>query len=214
MIWLKQHKIVFVKIPKNASEAIAHHLFTYASSPEDVFTHDNGVQQNLTAPHVTHSHMDVAYILEHDLATVENRFIGVIRNPTERLLSLYLYRCRQNRYETKASPEDFRKRAQRGFIQDHMWQMQLQSTFLIGAEHKDYWLYDNLNAHMSSLAREYQFPDVPLMTINKSVQGVNTKDMISTFYDTTTLRAVHKYWEEDFALYDEVRNAKTRLDYT
>lgn len=209
MIWLKKHKIVFVKIPKNASEAIAHHLFQYASSSEDVFTYDNGISQNIDLHHAKHCHMDVDYILKHNLATIDNRFIAVIRDPIERLLSLYLYRCRQNRYGIKSSPEDFRYRAQRGFIQDHAWQTQLQSTFLIGAKDKQYWFYEDLNHSMSSLARECEFSDVPIITINKSVQGINTKDLIDVFYDSITIKAVHKYWEEDFVLYEEVRNAKT-----
>ena len=199
---------MFVKIPKTATEAMAAYLQPYAND-EDVFSHDNGFDLNLNDPHRTHSHMDMNYILKHGLATRDNRFVGVIRNPYERLLSLYLYRQRQRRYDSKLSVEDFRHRARSGFIEDHVWHMQLQSTFLDNGE---YWCYDNLHSHVKKMAREFNFYNDVLPFVNRSTVKYDTRDLIDTFYDNATRTAVNKYWERDIELYNEVKNAETGLD--
>jgi hypothetical protein len=209
MIWLKKQKLVFVKIPKNGSEAIAMHLQTHLLSPEDVYTHDNGFDQNIADPHRTNCHMDVRYILGNNLCDSDNTFIGFVRDPIERLLSLYLYRHRQGRYSTPMSVEDFRSRAQEGFIQDHTWQMQLQSTFLSGTEHNRYLCFDNLDHYMKVLTGI----DAPMQRINAS-SSRKTRDLIDIFYDTPTLRSANKYWSDDVDLYHEVKDAETKLDPT
>jgi len=215
MIWIKRHDFIFVKIPKNASEAASLYLQQNVSCCEDVFTLDNGFQQNIFPPHASHCHMDIKYMLDNHLCTNTNTFVGVIRDPHERLLSLYLYRCRQNRYGVKATPEDFRKRAYNGFIVDHPWQMQLQSTFLTGALHKEYWCYDNIHYHVSLLPRRFNFVERhPFQTVNKSVPNIDTKSLVDTFYDQHTRSAVDKYWADDIDLYHEVKNAETGLDTT
>lgn len=211
MIWLKRHKLVFVKIPKNASESMAEYLRRYACD-DDVFTHDNGFDLNIDDPHRTHSHMDVSYMLRNRLVTTDNRFIAIVRNPLERLLSLYLYRHRQKRYATKISVDDFRERAKRGFIEDHPWHMQLQSTFLDGVS-GEYLCYDNLNTHVKELSVRYGFDLDTLPVINKSVKGVNTNDLVKSFYDDATREAANKYWERDIELYNGVKNAENRLDH-
>lgn len=210
MIWLKKHRLVFVKIPKNASEAIAAYLQTYAE-PDDVFTLDNGFYANIDEPHRTHAHMDMKYVLENRLADCNNTFLGVVRNPYERLLSLYLYRHRQRRYDTALSVDDFRLKAKGGYIQDHPWHMQLQSTFLNGTNGM-YICYDNLRYHIQLIARDCGFAKDILPVVNKSVNGLNTRDLVDIFYDDVTRKAVHKYWQSDFDLYNEIRNAETRLD--
>lgn len=206
MIWLKRYNTVFLKIPKNASEAIAHHLQTYMYAPEDIYTYDNGFGQNLLAPHDTHCHMDVKYILSNNLATADNTFIGIIRHPVERLLSLYLYRHRQKRYDTKISVEDFRTRTREGFIIDHPWHMQPQHSFLMGANKKVFWSYDYLPQHLLKFSGQQTFS-----VVNKSIPTKNTKDLINVFYDDATLKAVHKYWEMDIDLYYGVLDAETKL---
>lgn len=211
MIWIKRHKLVFVKIPKNASEAMADYLKAYAAD-DDVFTHDNGFDLNINDPHRTHSHMDVSYMLRNKLVTPDNHFIGIIRNPHERLLSLYLYRQRQRRYDTALSVGDFRERAKRGFIEDHPWHMQLQSTFLDGASSSEYLCYDHLDIHIQTLAYRYKFDKFILPVVNKSVKGVNTRDLVNSFYDDATYNAVNKYWERDIELYNGVKNAENGLD--
>jgi hypothetical protein len=206
MIWLKRHKLVFVKIPKNASEAVSHHLHMHMCRSEDVFTYDNGFGQNMVEPHSRHCHMDARYILGNNLADHDNLFVGVIRHPIERLLSLYLYRQRQRRYNTGISVEDFRYRAKEGFIIDHPWHMQLQSTFLDGADRHQYWSYDKLSTHITELSGESNFK-----TVNKSIPTKSTQDLIDVFYDDITRRVVHKYWQRDIDLYHEVINAETKL---
>lgn len=212
MIWLKQHNLVFVKIPKNASESFSYYFQKNASS-EDVFTLDNGFYQNIDTPHREHSHMDASYILKHELATTDNRFIGVIRNPYERLLSLYFYRVKQKRYDNGVSIKDFRNRAREGVILDHEWHMQHQSSFLNGVD-GEYLCYDNLSTHAKILSRQYGFKSDMLPKINKSVSITDTKNLVDIFYDDVTIKSVYKYWERDIELYDRIRSEEARLEYS
>lgn len=198
-----------MKIPKNASEAMSLYFQQNVASQEDVFTLDNGFSQNISPPHDTHCHMDVVYISRHNLCDVDARFVGIIREPLERLLSLYLYRCRQNRYGVKPSPEDFRKRAAKGFIEDHPWQMQLQSTFLSGASNISYWCFDRLDEHVAQLREELKYIEkAPLQIVNNS-SNINTKSLIDIFYDSPTRDLVSKYWARDKELYNEIKHSKT-----
>ena len=211
MIHLKRYSLVFVKIPKCASEAIALYLQQAASTAEDVFTLDNNFSQNLSEPHVRHCHMDVRYMLQHKLCDNNNTFIGVVRNPAERLLSLYLYRQRQQRYDTSLSVEDFRQRASSGYIADHSWHTQLQSTFLLGATTKEYWCYNNLSNHITELRSRLNLKKADFQIINNS-SSTKTSELLSTFYDERTLSAVTDYWKDDFLLYNEIKHGTPGLD--
>jgi hypothetical protein len=204
MIWIKRHNFVFIQIPKNASESVFAYLKDNAES-EDVFTNVNGFDQNILDPHRLLPHMDASYVLKNDLAPITSLYIGIIRNPFERLLSLYLYRHRQKRYSSKLSVQDFREKANLGFIQDHPWQMQLQSSFLAGASNKELWCFDNLDKHIKIFSEKYYLTTSTLPIINKSTSHL-TKDLISTFYDKYTERVVKEYWHDDFDLYNELIN--------
>lgn len=186
MLYLRNICTAFVLIPKNASTSIRESL------NGEILTGPNDVQ-----------HIGISTAIENGLLTINNRFIGVIRNPIERQLSMYLYRQRQKRYSEKLSIEDFRNKIKLGAINDHLWQMQLQSSFMeynkeiIG----ELWLYEEVNERFKEFGT--------LKVKNKSFSG-NTKDFIDIFYDKPTLKAVESYWRKDIELYNALRESRNR----
>jgi hypothetical protein len=93
MIYLPKENKCFVMIPKNAS-----------SSARDLFKNN---QDAVRVKVDDLDHINVQTVIDHGLLTTDVKFYGVIRDPFERQLSLYLYRQRQQRYDTELSIEDF-----------------------------------------------------------------------------------------------------------
>jgi Sulfotransferase family len=189
MIYLKDKNILFISVPKNASSSFSELLkpFAYAYSDK----------------HLTLSQIKASTNL-YDSA----KKIAIIRDPIERLLSLYLYRSRQRRYGTcLPSPAHFRSKVLegQGKLLDHSWQMLLQTDFMHISEGV-WWDYKDIDTLASILASK------PLPIVNKST-NLPYEQLISKFYDYETLQLVKKAYRADILLYNEIKNVrKTGLE--
>jgi hypothetical protein len=207
-------KLAFMLIPKNASSSLRHYYgCKYTSDGEYVndllvMNYNNGIKRvcrfehDLSGEKVRNEHIDLQTITSQTLISNNTRVIAVIRCPIERQLSLYFYRHKhkkQQRYQTtELSVSDFRGRMKEGFlVDDFSWQMRLQTWF---TKHEtkqvEYWLYEEVNEKFK------EFGDLGTHNISTKY---NTKDLIDVFYDTETLKATRKYWEEDIGLYESLK---------
>jgi hypothetical protein len=207
-------KLAFMLIPKNASSSLRHYYgCKYTSSGEYVddllvMNYDSGVKRvcrfehDLSGEKVRNEHIDLQTIASQTLISDNTRVIAVIRCPIERQLSLYFYRHKhkkQQRYQTtELSVSDFRNRMREGFLlDDFSWQMRLQTWFTKHeTKQTEYWLYEDVNEKFK------EFGDLGTHNISTKY---NTKDLIDVFYDTETLKATRKYWEEDIGLYESLK---------
>ena len=215
MISIKRLGFNFINVPKNASTSIRRFFIDNVVQPEDVFSdyyesEEETWSQNMEIVHASQSHMDVTYAIENGLLDPTQEIVGVVREPVERVLSLYLYRAKQSLI-VSPSIQDFRNSVTaNGYFPDYPWQNQLQSSFLEyeGKEIGSWWLFDRISDHLETFAKVHTIQvREPLRFQNRSLRDQKTKDFVNTFYDAASLKAVHKYYEADIELYNRIKNA-------
>ena len=208
MIYIKRLNTCVIKIPKTASCATTHFLYENVCTEEDVlskiFTWTGTEYARIyhkNSPPLPHSHVDSTYVIEHNIVPKDAHFIGVIRNPFHRQLSLYLHRIRDSRYPVKIpSPKHFRSLIVNGVFQDKPQQAQPQTSFITKDLKHTYWLHDNLEQHLLDFCKSHDIEvKSPLRVINKSPG--DTAKLIDVFYDDSLKEEVYQAYKEDFELY-------------
>ncbi len=213
MIYIKRLNFCYIRVPKNASSAIMHYLYNNACDPsEDIITH--GITEYpqrvsfINCPVLEHSHVDVTFAINQLNVPRDANFVGVIRHPLEKQLSLYLFRIVKGVYQEKPSPEHFRSLLVDGELSDHRyWQKQHQHTFLeyenetIG----EWWLYEHIEDHLKLFMEQHELIEkIPMQKLN--VSPGSKKDLIDVFYDADSKLQAIKAFEKDLELYERVRS--------
>lgn len=189
MIYLKTKDVLFISIPKNASSSFGTLLKPFA----DIYST---------------KHLTLQEIQSITKISTDTKKIAIIRDPLERLLSLYLYRSKQRRYgDHLPSPNHFRIKILEGNgkLLDHKWQMLLQTEYMTKSD-GIWWDYKDID----TLAR--LLVDMQLPIVNKSTT-IPYEQLIPVFYDAEILELVRKVYKADINLYNEIKNVrKTRLE--
>lgn len=213
MIYVKRLNFCFIRVPKNASSTIMHYLYqNVCDQKEDIitrgFTDYPARILCINCPRLEHSHIDTQFAIDKLKILPDARFVGVIRNPLERQLSLYMFRILKNIYGAKPSPEHFRSMLDNGELKDDQpWQTQHQHTFLEydGNTIGEWWSYDNVDQHLSEFMKEHGIVErVPLQKLNAS-PGTKT-DLIDIFYDADSKARAMKAFAKDIELYEKVKS--------
>jgi len=213
MMYIKKLNFCFIRIPKNASSSIMNFMQANAGSEEDTFSRvfklegkilSKGYGQNFSKIH--NSHSDVSYVINHKLVPDTAKFVGVVRDPFDRQLSLYLYRMK-DQSAIAPSPEHFKQSITNGILQDLPHHMQLQSTYLnySKAINHQYWLFENIHNHIDEWCKEYNIvPTTPLIDLSRF--SVDTLSLIDTYYDDELRSEVTKAWKPDIDLYNKLKS--------
>lgn len=212
MIYVKRLNFCFIRVPKNASSTIMHYLYqNVCNQKEDIIT--QGITEYparisfINCPRLEHSHVDAQFAIDKLKIPADARFVGVIRNPLEKQLSLYMFRILNNIYGVKPSPEHFRSMLDNGELKDNRpWQTQHQHTFLEynGNTIGEWWLYDNINDYLCEFMKEYDIVErVPLQKLNASP---GTKgNLIDIFYDADSKAQAIKAFAKDIEIYEKAK---------
>ena len=213
MIYIKKLNFCFIRIPKNASSSIMHFMQANAGCEEDVFSRvfklegnilSKGYGQNFPSTH--NSHCDASYAIDHGLVPQTAKFVGVVRDPFDRQLSLYLYRMK-DQTTIKPSPEHFKHSTINGILQDLPHHMQLQSSYLSYSTDIDheFWLFENVHNHVANWCKEYNItPIKPLTDLSRF--SVDTLSLIDTYYDDELRSQVAEAWAPDIELYNKLKS--------
>lgn len=215
MISVRRLGFNFINVPKNASTSVRRFFIDNVVQPEDVYSdyYESETEhwsQNMAPEHAKHSHMDVAYAIDNGLLDPLETIVAVLREPLERVLSLYLYRAKQGLVDSP-SITDFRRATAQGFYPDRPWQNQSQASFLQynGWQIGDWWLLDHLECHVAEFVRKHRIEvKVPLRFQNRSLT-FPTRDYLDAFYDDYTRKAVSTFYSEDVDLYQELKARMT-----
>jgi hypothetical protein len=187
MILYKPLNLLFIEVPKTGTESL-----------EAAFSSLKSVTIKNFHPTLQEC-VDKCYI---DPPLSKYKIFATIRNPYEKLLSLYLYRARQK--QKSVSPIDFETQivTGQGKLIDHPWQMRLQSDFLMynSKEFGTWWCFDNLYSEFTKLNLGISLPHK-----NKS-SLYNTADLVDIFYTPSLKQLVFDTWNKDFELYYKVKN--------
>jgi hypothetical protein len=212
MIYIKRLNFCFIRVPKNASSTIMHYLYQNAcDQKKDIITHGFTEYPErisfINCPRLEHSHIDAQFAIDKLNIPLDSKFVGVIRNPLEKQLSLYMFRILNNIYGVKPSPEHFRSMLDNGELKDtRPWQIQHQHTFLKYNENNigTWWLYDNIDDHLFEFMKEYDITErIPLQKLNAS-PGIK-KNLIDIFYDSDTKAQAMKAFKKDIELYEKAK---------
>ena len=206
MIYVKRLNLCFIRIPKNASSSVMHFIYHNMCEDEDVVSrmyewnaeHIEKIYYK-NCPVLPHSHVDYKYVVEQGIVPASAHFVGVIREPLERVLSLYLHRIRDNKYGmVLPSPKHFESQFIDGVFQDKPQQSQPQHTFL--PENGEYMLYDTIEEQLVSLCNRYEIEvKEPLIRLNKSPG--HTKELVKHFFSPELISSIQRKYAEDFELY-------------
>jgi Sulfotransferase family len=215
MIYLSSYNLAFIKIPKNASTAIARVILdSNILSSKDVITHttygDTFISQNCTTDSSL-SHITIDEAISLGIVPQNTSSFCIIRNPLERLLSLFIYRCKQGVHELSVA--SFHKLVSdgNGTILDHTWQNLLQTDFI--NTNSTLLLYDTISEDLALFWKIHFNQEVTnLKYINKS-SNADTKELVPRFYTKPLIKLVSNYYEKDIILYDKLRSTSFSSRY-
>lgn len=211
MIYIKRLNLCFIRIPKNASSSVMHFIYNNMCEDEDVISrmyewNEDKIEKIYykNCPILPHSHVDAKYVIEEGIVPSSAHFIGVVREPLERVLSLYLHRIRDGKYgPILPTPNHFQSQFVDGVLLDKPQQNQPQHTFL--PENGEFFLYDNLQHHLTDLCNRYGLEAKdPLIRLNKSPG--NTKQLIAHFFTPELIESIRHKYAKDFELYERLRS--------
>lgn len=212
MIYVKRFNLCYIRVPKNASSSVMHYLYHNVCDKEnDLITHGILDYPNkvsfINMPKLEHSHVDMQFAVDNLKVPLNARFIGIIRHPLEKQISLYMFRVKRGVYK-KMSVAHFRSLLVNGELEDYRyWQTQHQHTYLEYNEEPkgEWWLYDYVEQHLKSLMDELGLTEqMPLQKLN-STPG-DKRELINLFYDKESRLAAEKAFAKDIALYEETKS--------
>ena len=212
MIYIKRLNLVFIKIPKNASTSFSNFLIETLVTNEDIYTntanHDfdlnNMTSQNIDATLAKQSHITYLEAVSNNLIPSAVNCYGIIRNPLERMLSLYIYRLQQKTYgNILPSTSHFQSLVKDGVFQDFYWQQTAQTAFLKGASNIQWLLYDNLASEVAAFTNKYAIAVSKFPTINRSV-GDKTH-LVTKYFTKDMIDCIRNCYIDDFNLYEELK---------
>jgi hypothetical protein len=222
MIYIKRHNLCFIRVPKTGSQSLFYFLYRNMYTSEDLITksivpidyhelHDKNTRLKLKKIHPTikTAHTDVQYLIDNNFVDQSANFLGVIRNPLEKQLSLYMYRLREGAYgNTLPSPKHFQSLFRKGVLLDRsQHHMQSQHSFLEynGTTIGQWWLFDHINIHVEELIEKYKIKvNTPFVHINKSPG--DKRKLIKNFYTDELKQDVFSAYQKDFELYNQLKH--------
>lgn len=232
MIYIKRHKLIFIRVPKNASTAISQFMVENMFDPEDIISKVIYDQYKPSEKifynnvEVTHSsHMDIADLIKFGYLTEDEikqcRIVGIIREPAERLLSTYLYVIKRNNYafnpsKTMArvgSPKNFREilLKNNGVIPGREWSGKLQSSYMTydGIDVGEWWSYEDIPKLIDDIVTTYGVDVKHKLRHSNKSNDDGTVSLMDKYYDEATLALVKKVHIEDYFLYEKVKQRLT-----
>lgn len=214
MVVSNSHQFVFLRIPKNASSSLATYFVNLYCNNKDIYTEvndggiaHNNIPKNIIDENKQHSHfihLTLQELRNYELISNEMikkyKIIGVIRNPFERQMSLYNFLC--NNCGKIPTKENFNSEFITGkHINDvNNSYTQCEYMKIDGKLVGEFWVYDNLQKHVSDFSKKHGKDDKLLHLKNFST---STKERMN-YYTEKTKSAVRKYYEEDFEKYYEL----------
>lgn len=183
MILLPKLNKAFIRIPKNASNAL-HRTLQGITDVSDV---RRDAEMNIPLQ---------ACIDDHGVSP-DLDFYAVIRDPVERQLSLYIYRTRHTGIPVSIS--GFQDAIKHGMIDDFPHQMMLQSRYIKCDKDVSLtlWRFDEVGERFKS-----EF-GTELQVANQS-SSYETKQLINHFYTDDLKEIVRERWRDDVILYESL----------
>jgi hypothetical protein len=212
MVYLKKYNLIFLRVPKNASSSLSTWFIRNLASSNDVYSEvdDDGIKENNYPYSIKRKyrncrhdlHLTLQELVKEKLVNVndQTKVISVIRNPIERQLSLFHYRCKN------PTVNSFRKDFKNGYYAYDPYNKILQKDYnkLNGKYIGEYWLYENIDYHLSKLCSDLNIKKHKLDQFKRS--GLKyTPEFVNKYYDKDTLERVSSFYRQDIILYNELK---------
>lgn len=230
MIYIKRFNWCLVGIPKCGSEATRYWFYDNVFQPGDLISlGDNPIteepmitsepvpEQLLINPHIT-----VQNQIDNNLTPLDCHYVGIIRDPLERMLSLYCYRLtKPDRNDVNwefriPDPKEFKRlvKEHNGRVPDPYKHqvlplyrfMQYNGEYVPNHE---WWLMDNLPKHIKDFCSRYNIeektPFIRRNTLSSKEPLLSSKHLMDLFYDEETRKIASEYHWKDIELYESVK---------
>lgn len=216
-------KLLFVRIPKNASTSLAT-FFIENCKPHDDDVHmaiiDSKIPMKNVPPEVIKKfslnhefiHLTLQQIVDNGVVSrnlvMDTDVYGVLRNPLERQVSLFLFLTRNNR--PARTVDGFRDTFKDGCHPTDPSNRKLQTDFLTldGVPMGKFLLYEKLTDHLDCIIKEKKIKiKKPLAKFKSQFRKRPMEELIDEYYDDATRDAVVSYYEADWIKYREMCNA-------
>jgi hypothetical protein len=195
--------LIFVRIPKNASTSIYHHLGDYNL----VKKYESSFKQNAKNP-LYRNFFDTTHAKPHEIkaiipANVENYFsFAVVRNPWDRFVSMYSFTLKNKlwnlfNFENEPSFEEFCKicEGKKENNDLHFFPIQQQCEWLSGGFNvKKVLLFENLSSEFSSMINEIGACHIP---VDLPHMNSTNHNQYKNYYNNYTKNLVSKLYNKD-----------------
>ena len=225
MIYSNKHNICFLRIPKTGSESLFSFLITNLyDTNADIISRkieklDNDeIVWGENNPLVENSHVGADYLIKNNIVPKNCEFVGVIRNPYEKILSVYFAKVNIQKFKSSEEFISYFRYIIKGgklsisikkydeYIQEY--HIIPQSSFF---KHEGKYvekyrmlLFDNIEKELSCYLKEKNINiDVKFPHINRT--KYKTKQLIDIFYTDEIKEKVKEVYREDFKIYSDLK---------
>jgi hypothetical protein len=154
-------------------------------------------------------HFTLEDLIKEKLITVEQaktyRIISVLRNPIDRQKSFYYFYKKWKNRNNPFTVQDYKSLAPNGYFKGEPNSAIRQTDFgKLGDEYiGEYWLYENLDAHINKLMKDLELEIVHPLPTHKSNFRKNRKNEFA--FDEEAMEQMKFVFEKDFELYNELK---------
>ena len=214
-----KYKFVFLRSPKTASSSLSEFFINNIPDPNAVYTavEDSKIKgqhtkviENKYRKNFKFYHMTLQELVDEHYLTREQansyRIISVIRDPADRQKSFYYFFRRWKGKGKPASLEQYKAFAPNGWFEGEPNSKILQSSLgvLDGVQLGEYWLYENLETHLTNFMKDMNVEILYPLPNHKSDFRKNRNNEIQ--FDTESMMKLLNNFEEDFKLYHELKD--------
>ena len=230
MIYIKRLDTCFLFIPKTGSQSL--HSFIEDNIVDySVDVIGKPILQKTTnnytdfftvkaSPHnfskkIYTRHVTAQFVIDLNICTSSTKFIGVIRNPYERPISLFTYEIRNNKYQSSNHLQDinfideFRKTIENGVVKNKKEVHSLRQVdfFKYNGEllpNVEFWLLEDLEQHLNQFCKTHQI-DIkkPVLHVNKTLG--NKLKLVDVLYTDELKEKFYEAYKEDFEIYNKLK---------
>jgi hypothetical protein len=229
MIYIKRIDTCFLFIPKTGSQSL--HSFVednIVNYSEDVIGRpifkkaDNDHTDffiTKPAPHnfigkIDTRHVTAQFVVNLKICTSTTKFIGVIRNPYERPISLLAYQlrntCSSHNYLLDLEHiEAFRQTIRNGVVENkkEIHSRSQVDFFKYNGEllpNVEFWLLEDLEQHLNQFCKTHQI-DIkkPVLHVNKTLG--NKLKLVDVLYTDELKEKFYEAYKEDFEIYNKLK---------
>lgn len=188
-------KFIFIHICKNAGTSLNDYFLPYYDYNQEIKLQDNFFSEYKKEFHFTIKDI-CCHFKEKNIDKDEFKFIVSVRNPYERMISIYNYRNIMMPFKEYVLKGHFKKNSRGGRDYERMTKTQ---TFWLKDENDEINWNNIIIIKVETIEDDLKSCCNTLNIENNNLKKLNTsKNLLKNYYDQETKDYVYQYFKEDF----------------